>query len=109
MIHCLRTDVLSICSHVCTLEYGSTHGINVLSKLMMGIMLTIRYLGVFNHVFVIECWRDGTQQGQSMSLAPRTDYYDSQGESVSGLWCENYRILQAKKCVKKPQVDKNSP
>jgi len=61
MIHRLRTDVLSICSHVCTLEYGSTHGINVLSKLMMGIMLTIRYLGVFNHVFVIECWRDGTQ------------------------------------------------
>ena len=61
MIHCLRADVLSTCSHVCTLECVSTHGINVLSKLMMSMMLTIRYLGIFNHVFVIECWRDGTQ------------------------------------------------
>ena len=77
VVHSLRTGVLSTCSHACTIECVSTHGINVLSKLMISIRLMIRYLGVFNHVFVIEYWRDGTQIGQSMSLAPQTDYYDS--------------------------------
>ena len=61
MVHRLRTGTLSTYSHVCAIEYVSTHGINVLGKLMISMMLTIRYLGVFNHVFVIECWRDETQ------------------------------------------------
>ena len=61
MVHRLRTGILSTNSHVCTIECVSTHGINVLGKLMISMMLTIRYLGVFNHGFVIECWHDGTQ------------------------------------------------
>ena len=77
MVHCLRTGILSTYSHVCTLECISTHGINVFSKLMISIRLTIRYLGVFNQELVAECWRDGTQYGLVMSLAPRTDYYGS--------------------------------
>ena len=67
VVHRIRTDILSTCSHACTIECVSTHGINVLSKLGVFIKLTIRYLGVFNHELVAECWRDGTQQGQSMS------------------------------------------
>ena len=55
IVHHLRTGVLSTCSHACTIECISTHGINVFSQLMISIRLTIHYLGVFNHVFVIEC------------------------------------------------------
>ena len=69
VVHCLRIGILSTYSHAFTLECVSTHGINVLSKLMISTKLTICYLGIFNHVFVVECWCERTQKGQSMSGA----------------------------------------